>query len=79
MKADPLAQLVDMGFGRERAVRALHFSGNSTLEGAINWLEQHAEDADLDEPLLLPKSLVAFSPLIQPHRTSVNSPPQLVA
>ena len=34
----------------------LHFSGNSTLEGAINWVEEHAEDADIDEPLLVDKA-----------------------
>jgi hypothetical protein len=34
----------------------LHFSGNSTLEGAINWMEEHAEDADIDEVLLVEKT-----------------------
>jgi uncharacterized UBP type Zn finger protein len=58
VKVDVLAQLEDMGFGHARALRALHFSGNSSLEGAINWLEEHAEDADLDQPLLIPKSEV---------------------
>jgi uncharacterized UBP type Zn finger protein len=44
-----------MGFGEARAARALHASGNSTVEGAVNWLTEHEGDADLDEPLLVPK------------------------
>lgn len=40
---------------RRRATRALHFSGNSSVEGAINWLAEHEGDADLNEPLLVPK------------------------
>lgn len=34
----------------------LHFSGNSTVEGAMNWLEEHANDTDLDEMLLVEKT-----------------------
>lgn len=44
-----------MGFSVNKATRALHFSGNSTVEGAVNWLMEHEGDADLDEPLLVPK------------------------
>lgn len=33
----------------------IHFSGNSSLEGAINWVEEHAEDADIDTMLLVEK------------------------
>jgi uncharacterized UBP type Zn finger protein len=33
----------------------LHFSGNSTLEGAINWVEEHGEDEDIDTMLLVGK------------------------
>ena len=50
-----LKELEDMGFPLARATRALHFSGNSTVEGAVNWLEGHGDDADLDEPLLVKK------------------------
>ncbi|WIA09100.1 hypothetical protein OEZ85_008512 [Tetradesmus obliquus] len=53
-----LTELLGMGFGEARAARGLHFSGNSTLEGAINWLAEHEADADIDEPLLVPKSTV---------------------
>ncbi|CAN6238199.1 unnamed protein product [Urochloa humidicola] len=49
-----LADLEGMGFATARATRALHFSGNSTIEGAINWLSEHQEDADIDEMPMVP-------------------------
>lgn len=48
-------QLQDMGFSANKAIRALHSTGTSNIEQAINWLDQHSEDADLDQPLLIPK------------------------
>jgi len=50
-----LSELTDMGFGEARAARALHHSGNSTVEGAVSWLTEHEGDADLDEPLMVAK------------------------
>ncbi len=49
------AQLQDMGFSSNKALRALHFTGNANLEQAVNWLVEHGEDADIDDPLLIPK------------------------
>ena len=51
-----LAQLEEMGFGRARATRALHFSGGEALDAALTWLADHAEDADLDEEVLVPRA-----------------------
>eukprot|EP00959_Pyramimonas_sp_CCMP1952_P354894 7434142-Pyramimonas_sp.AAC.1 len=53
---DLLKQLEEMGFGRNRATRAIHFTGTNTLEQAVNWIVEHEADADIDEPLLLPKN-----------------------
>ena len=50
-----LKELEEMGFTTNRAKRALHGSGNSTIEGAINWITEHENDADIDEPLLVRK------------------------
>ncbi|KAG1656395.1 hypothetical protein FOA52_008805 [Chlamydomonas sp. UWO 241] len=50
-----LTELQAMGFEANRATRALHFSGNSTLEGALNWLESNESAIDLDEELLVAK------------------------
>ncbi|KAL6634427.1 hypothetical protein ACP70R_027098 [Stipagrostis hirtigluma subsp. patula] len=49
-----LTDLEGMGFSTARATRALHFSSNSTIEGAINWLSEHQEDPDIDEMPLVP-------------------------
>jgi hypothetical protein len=47
-----VAQLVDeMGFPRNRAVRAIYSTGSTSVEQLVEWLEQHAEDEDIDEPL----------------------------
>jgi uncharacterized UBP type Zn finger protein len=43
------------GFPAVRATRALYHSGGSSLEAAVGWLEEHQGDADLDEPLMVPK------------------------
>ena len=48
-----LGQLKDMGFAENRSERALWFTGNENLEKAIGWLEEHANDMDLDEVLML--------------------------
>ncbi|KAI4356381.1 hypothetical protein L6164_000408 [Bauhinia variegata] len=44
-----LENLEAMGFPRARAMRALYYSGNTTLEEAINWIVEHENDADIDE------------------------------
>lgn len=44
-----LCQLEEMGFPEARATRALHFSGNSSIEAAISWIIDHENDADIDE------------------------------
>ncbi|KAI5082348.1 hypothetical protein GOP47_0002091 [Adiantum capillus-veneris] len=44
-----LQELEDMGFPQARAVRALYFSGSSSVEAAINWVVEHENDPDIDE------------------------------
>ena len=48
-----LAQLEGMGFPRVRCEKALHATGNTDSETAMNWLFTHMEDPDIDEPLNL--------------------------
>ena len=51
-----LQQLLDMGFERNRAVRAIYNSGGDAADAAVAWLADHEGDADLDEVLMVPKA-----------------------
>lgn len=51
-----LDQLLNMGFPAARCEKALHATGNSDPEAAMNWLFAHMEDPDIDEPLVLDQS-----------------------
>lgn len=48
-----LDQLTSMGFPTTRCEKALHATGNSDAEAAMNWLFAHMEDPDIDEPIVL--------------------------
>lgn len=48
---EALEQLTStMGFSLVRAQKGL-LNGNNTLEGAIEWITSHQDDADIDEPI----------------------------
>ncbi|OAQ58368.1 ubiquitin carboxyl-terminal hydrolase [Pochonia chlamydosporia 170] len=49
--AAAIAQLEGMGFPRNRCERALHATGNSDANAAMEWLFGHMDDADIDAPL----------------------------
>ncbi|KAL6872235.1 ubiquitinyl hydrolase [Trichoderma longibrachiatum] len=49
--ATAVAQLEAMGFPRNRAEKALHATGNSDANAAMEWLFAHLDDADIDAPL----------------------------
>ncbi|KAL8636763.1 MAG: hypothetical protein Q9228_005879 [Teloschistes exilis] len=51
-----LEQLEAMGFPRMRCERALHATGNTDADTAMNWLFSHMEDPDIDVPLQLESS-----------------------
>jgi len=46
-----LKDLKEMGFSENRSRRAVVLSGGTTIETAIGWIEEHENDADIDEPL----------------------------
>lgn len=48
---ETVEQLVEMGFSELRAQKALVKTSNAGIEGAINWLTDHLEDADIDDPI----------------------------
>ncbi|KNA21180.1 hypothetical protein SOVF_045680 [Spinacia oleracea] len=49
-----LEQLEEMGFSVACGIRALHYSGNTSLEDAINWIVDHENDSDIDQIPLVP-------------------------
>ncbi|KAG2780950.1 hypothetical protein JG687_00001651 [Phytophthora cactorum] len=48
---DLLTQLKEMGFNDLRSRKALLATDNQGLELAVNWLGDHQDDADIDEPI----------------------------
>ncbi|XP_020100545.1 UBX domain-containing protein 1-like isoform X2 [Ananas comosus] len=52
-----LRQLELMGFPTARATRALHSSGNCSIEAAVNWVIEHENDPDIDQIPLVPKEI----------------------
>lgn len=51
--AEAVAQLEGMGFPRVRCEKALHATGNSDANAAMEWLFGHMDDPDIDEPVNL--------------------------
>lgn len=49
-----LDSLLEMGFGRNRAERAVAHTGNQGIEIAMDWLMEHENDQDIDEPYVPP-------------------------
>ncbi|KAI4979544.1 hypothetical protein ZWY2020_016297 [Hordeum vulgare] len=68
-----LGELESMGFSTARATRALHFSGNSTIEGAINWLSEHQEDPDIDEMPMVPANSEANKPSLTAEEKKIKA------
>ncbi|XP_062192049.1 uncharacterized protein LOC133895615 isoform X2 [Phragmites australis] len=52
-----LGELEVMGFPTVRSIRALHYSGNSNLESAVNWLLEHESDPDIDQLPLVAREI----------------------
>ncbi|XP_021736961.1 UBX domain-containing protein 1-like isoform X2 [Chenopodium quinoa] len=52
-----LEQLEEMGFSLARSIRSLHYSGNTSLEDAMNWIVEHENDSDIDEIPLVPMDI----------------------
>lgn len=58
-EVDPklLAEMEEMGFPRNRAVRAIwHSKATTSIEAAVNWVVEHEADMDIDEPLMVSKA-----------------------
>ncbi|XP_041800750.1 UBX domain-containing protein 1 [Chelmon rostratus] len=49
-----LESLLEMGFERNRAEKAVAITGNQGIEQAMDWLVEHENDPDIDEPYVPP-------------------------
>ncbi|XP_016551003.1 UBX domain-containing protein 1 isoform X2 [Capsicum annuum] len=70
-----LSELETMGFPKARAIRALHFSGNASLEAAVNWVVEHESDPDIDETPMVPasaKKAEASKPSLTPEEIKMK-------
>ncbi|SCU83958.1 LAMI_0C05534g1_1 [Lachancea mirantina] len=61
-KEDYVNQLLEMGFTKNAATRALFSTGNDSTEAAMNWLFQHIEDSDVNEPFIVPANAPEVDP-----------------
>ncbi|XP_064407904.1 UBX domain-containing protein 1 isoform X1 [Latimeria chalumnae] len=50
-----LESLLEMGFPKNRAEKAIALSGNQGIERAMDWLVEHENDPDIDEPYVPPQ------------------------
>eukprot|EP01083_Nonionella_stella_P180364 643001_1 len=46
-----MEMLSSMGFAKNRTVRALYYTKNVSLEAALEWLETHQDDSNVDLPI----------------------------
>ncbi|XP_061968286.1 uncharacterized protein LOC133691696 isoform X2 [Populus nigra] len=63
-----LKELEDMGFPRIQAAKALHCSGNTDIEAAINWIVDHENEPSIDPMPLIAVNIDIDSP--QPIQTT---------
>ncbi|XP_023685207.1 UBX domain-containing protein 1 isoform X2 [Paramormyrops kingsleyae] len=56
-----LDSLLEMGFDRNRAEKAVAHTGNQGIERAMDWLMEHENDPDIDEPYVPPAGNVLES------------------
>lgn len=64
---ESMSSLQEMGFPPNRCERALHATGNSDANAAMEWLFAHMEDANIDEPMIV-ESKTRSSPAVEPEK-----------
>lgn len=68
-----VSQLTEMGFSTNAITRALHVTGNLETESAMNWLFEHMEDPDINQPFVPPKSKEASSGGFQVDQEAISN------
>lgn len=71
-----LTPLSDMGFTHNRCVRALHATGGVSVDVALQWIFEHVNEVDIDEPLRIPRQIAepAAAPNPSSGRPTSSSP-----
>ncbi len=68
-----LTQLVEFGFTELRGKKALLATGGGSVEAAVEWLTNHLEDADIDDPIpLVPQLDMSALPGAGPPKKKVT-------
>ncbi|GLU01543.1 hypothetical protein SLE2022_188490 [Rubroshorea leprosula] len=70
-----LEELELMGFPTAHATRALHYSGNTSLEAAVNWVVEHENDPDIDQMPMVPlnSKVEAPKPSLTPEEMKLKA------
>ncbi|KDP39354.1 hypothetical protein JCGZ_01111 [Jatropha curcas] len=70
-----LEELEGMGFPKARATRALHYSGNASIEAAVNWIVEHENDPDIDDMPMVPanKNVEDPKPSLTPEEMKLKA------
>ena len=66
---DLLKEMLAMGFSDIRARKGLHFGGN--VDGAVNWIEDNKEQANIDDEFLVRRGDINKKPLT-PEETAIK-------
>ncbi|XP_065192211.1 UBX domain-containing protein 1-like [Sycon ciliatum] len=69
-----LDSLMEMGFPKNRAEKALAITGNQGVAPAMEWLFAHADDADIDEPYAAPQGHTLAGPSSGAATGAADSP-----
>ena len=67
--AESLAMLEAMGFPRVQGMKALHATGNSDAQAALDWLLHHLDDPDLNTPFA--PSAVKATSTVDPEKLAM--------
>eukprot|EP00262_Sarcandra_glabra_P002400 TRINITY_DN12704_c0_g2_i1.p1 TRINITY_DN12704_c0_g2~~TRINITY_DN12704_c0_g2_i1.p1 ORF type:complete len:414 (+),score=92.37 TRINITY_DN12704_c0_g2_i1:125-1366(+) len=70
-----LEELESMGFPTARATRALHYSGNTGIEAAVNWVVEHENESDIDQMPLVPANtkVEVTKPSLTPEEMKIKA------
>jgi len=71
---DGIKTLTDMGFLPNRAAKAWAIMGSRGVQAAMDWLLEHNEDPDIDEPYKAPQGNVLGAPSETAMETSSEAP-----